>query len=116
MNIYQRIKELADAKHQSIAEVERVLGFSNGLMYKWSKTSPSIDKVKQVADYFGVSTDFLLGRDINAPRSKASDPVSYYRIDTNGLSSEDVDDLKRQLDDYTEFLKSKLRRKEEDDH
>lgn len=55
MTIYDRIKELASAKHISIAELERHLGFSNGSLYKWSKTSPSIDKTKMVADYFKAS-------------------------------------------------------------
>jgi transcriptional regulator with XRE-family HTH domain len=33
-------------------------------MQKWKKVSPSVDKLQKVADYFGVSMDFLLGRDV----------------------------------------------------
>lgn len=103
MTIYDRIKELASAKHVSVAELERHLGFSNGSLYKWSKTSPSIDKVKTVADYFNVSTDYLLGRS-----KDVDDPISYFRIDTTGLSEGEVADMKKELSDYAKYLKSKV--------
>ncbi|GAX06988.1 transcriptional regulator [Secundilactobacillus pentosiphilus] len=106
MNIYYRIKELADTRNVSIAEVERKLDFSNGSLYKWTKTSPSIDKVKKVADYFGVSTDYLLDR------HPSKDPVSYYRINTAGLDDDDVEELKEQLDVYTDFLTQRLKKRE----
>ena len=43
-----------------LSHIEKELGFSNGSISKWERTSPSIDKVKKVADYFTVSTDYLL--------------------------------------------------------
>lgn len=106
MTIYDRIKELASAKHISIAELERHLGFSNGSLYKWSKTSPSIDKTKMVADYFNVSTDYLLGRN-----KDIKDPISYFRIDTTGLDKDQVDDMTNQLTQYQAFLKEQLMKK-----
>lgn len=106
MTIYDRIKELALAKHISVAELERKLGFSNGSLYKWSKTSPSIDKVKLVADYFHVSTDYLLGR-----TKDVEDPISYFRIDTAGLDEGQVSDMKNQLTQYQAFLKEQLMKK-----
>lgn len=62
MNLRDRIKELANQRKVSVAELERALGFGNGSISKWNKQSPSTEKLKQVADYFGVSTDYLLGR------------------------------------------------------
>jgi transcriptional regulator with XRE-family HTH domain len=106
-NIYETIKDLAAAKKMSIAEVERKLDFSNGSLYKWTRTSPSGEKLKKVADFFDVSVDYLLGRE----ETDLKDPIAYYRIDTSGLEKKDVDKIKNQLDDYTEFLKSKLRKK-----
>lgn len=61
--IYSRIRELANQNHISLAELERTLSFSNGIISTWKNGNPSIDKVEKVADYFGVSTDYLLGRD-----------------------------------------------------
>lgn len=62
MNLRDRIKELANQRKVSVAELERALGFGNGSISKWSKQSPSTEKLKQVADYFQVSLDYLVGR------------------------------------------------------
>lgn len=62
MNLRDRIKELANQRKVSIAELERALGFGNGSISKWNKQSPSTEKLKQVADYFQVSLDYLVGR------------------------------------------------------
>lgn len=58
---YNRIKELADAKNISLAQVERDLDFSNGIISTWKNRSASADKILKVAKYFNVSTDYLLG-------------------------------------------------------
>lgn len=47
----------------TVAALERELSFGNGLIRKWDKQSPSVDKLCKVADYFNVSIDFLLGRE-----------------------------------------------------
>ena len=61
--LYERIKELCNRKSISIAKLESDLGFGNSSIKKWEKTSsPSVDKIVKVANYFEVSVDFLLGR------------------------------------------------------
>ncbi|MGN5466611.1 helix-turn-helix domain-containing protein [Lactiplantibacillus plantarum] len=62
MNTYSRIKELADAHKISISELERTLKLSNGSVSKWAKSMPNSKYLTKVADYFDVSTDYLLGR------------------------------------------------------
>ena len=62
MNLRDRIKELANQRKVSVAELERALGFGNGSISKWNKQSPSTEKLKQVADYFQGSLDYLVGR------------------------------------------------------
>lgn len=63
MNLRDKIKVLAVQNKISVAELERTLGFGNGSISKWNKQSPSIEKLKQVADFFHVSVDYLLGRE-----------------------------------------------------
>lgn len=63
MSIVKRIKKLADSRSLTFAELERKLDFSNGQIRRWEKSNPGIDKVEKIADYFNVSTDYLLGRD-----------------------------------------------------
>lgn len=60
MNLYERVKKLASEKGDTIAEVERNLGLSNGSISKWDKHMPNGIKLKQLADYFNISVDGLL--------------------------------------------------------
>lgn len=62
MEIKERVAELAAAQGLTIAELERKAGISNGTIGKWNRQKPSIEKLQKVADYFDVSTDYLLGR------------------------------------------------------
>lgn len=62
MTTFERVKSLADKQHLSIVELEEKLGFSRNSLYAWKKSKPSVDKLNAVADYFGVTTDYLLGR------------------------------------------------------
>lgn len=55
-----KIKALCRAKGISITELEKELGFGYGSIYRWEKSSPSIDKVKAVTDYFGITVNDLL--------------------------------------------------------
>lgn len=65
MTAFERVKMLADKQHISIVELEEKLNFSRNSLYSWKKNKPSVDKLNVVADYFGVSTDYLLGRTDN---------------------------------------------------
>lgn len=63
MNLYERVKNLADDKGLAISRLEQELEFGNGTIRKWAKTIPSGDRLEKVADYFHVSVDYLLGRE-----------------------------------------------------
>lgn len=60
MSLVENIKSLCDTKGISIPKLEKELEFGRGSIYNWEKSSPSIDKVKKVADYFNVSVDRVL--------------------------------------------------------
>ncbi len=61
MNLYEKICRLAERKGVSIAQVERDLGFSPASLRKLQVNKPSADKALALANYFGVSTDYLYG-------------------------------------------------------
>ncbi|MFD2305128.1 helix-turn-helix transcriptional regulator [Enterococcus termitis] len=73
MSLYSKIQELAAQKKISIAELERNLNFPNGSVRKFDKHPPGIKKLEEVADYFNVSTDFLLGRESEKTPSWATE-------------------------------------------
>ncbi|NBJ71012.1 MULTISPECIES: helix-turn-helix transcriptional regulator [Clostridia] len=62
MGLVEKIKNLCKEKKITVAELERQTGISNGQIRKWDDSTPGVDKLKKVADYFDVSVDYLLGR------------------------------------------------------
>lgn len=63
MTIYNRIKDLASIRKISIRELENSLGFSNGTIRTWGNNAKS-SNLEKVANFFNVSTDYLLGRSL----------------------------------------------------
>lgn len=60
--LYTRIKELCENRGISMTKLSEDLGIAASLIRKWkTTTSPSVDKVKMIAEYFGVSADYLIG-------------------------------------------------------
>lgn len=62
MMLFERIKFLANKQGKSINDVERDLKYSQNTLYRLKTTNPSAKKLEELADYFNVSTDYLLGR------------------------------------------------------
>lgn len=58
--ILKKIETLAKEQGISITLLEKKLSFGNGTIRSWDKCSPSIEKLKKVADYFGVSIEYFL--------------------------------------------------------
>ena len=85
--LYSRITDLTALKKMSLAELERKLGFSNGIISTWKKSNPSIDKVEKVANLFDTTTDYLLGRtdDPTVPNNSEN------HINSNTLTWLDLD-------------------------
>ena len=62
---FERIKDLADKHQISLNDLEDKLGISRNSLYGIKKANPKSDRLQQIADYFNVSTDYLLGRTDN---------------------------------------------------
>ena len=58
--IFGKISKLVSEKGISISSLEKTLGFGNGTIRGWKESSPSVEKLKKVADYFGVSIEYFL--------------------------------------------------------
>lgn len=58
--ILKNISSLCKEKGISIAKLEKEVGLGNGTIGKWAESSPKVDTLKKVADFFGVTVDSLL--------------------------------------------------------
>lgn len=63
MTVVERIIDLLSKKEVSASKMMKDLGFSSGLFSQWKSgmQNPSNDKVQKIANYFNVTTDYLLG-------------------------------------------------------
>lgn len=58
--ILDNVKRLCREHGTSIAELEKAVGIGTGSIYKWGKSSPSVNTAKLVADFFGITVDEML--------------------------------------------------------
>lgn len=58
--IYERIKEICNAKGITIRKLEQDLEFGRGSVRKFDQHDPSVGKMHMVAGYLGVTVDDLL--------------------------------------------------------
>lgn len=98
---FEKIKELADKKGISINRLEEQLGFSRNTIYNMKTKKPNAERVAAIADYFNVSTDYLLGRTDNPRIAKddnnsvtidlKKDAEETFFFDGHELNDEDID-------------------------
>ena len=62
---FEKVRELARKKGLSLNQVEEKLGYSKNTLYSLKRQKVSSERLQQIADYFNVSTDYLLGRTDN---------------------------------------------------
>ena len=67
---FERIKELAKSRGISLGSLEEKLGLSRNSIYTIKNKKPSAERLQLIADYFQVSTDYLLGRTDNPAIAK----------------------------------------------
>lgn len=65
MDTFDRIELLMNQKGVTAYRVAKDTGLSTGLFSQWKKRmqKPSMDKLNKLADYFGVSVDYLSGNE-----------------------------------------------------
>lgn len=66
MTTFERIKYLAEKQKKNLKTVAIDLGFGENAIYKWKNQSPTTENLTKVADYFGVTLDYLVGRESKA--------------------------------------------------
>ena len=98
---FEKVRELARKKGLSLNQVEEKLGYSKNTLYSLKRQKISSERLQEIADYFNVSTDYLLGRTENPHIAKdgdASAPLDLRDIaaqsmlfDGKPLTEDDID-------------------------
>jgi transcriptional regulator with XRE-family HTH domain len=87
MSLVEKVRFLCKQRKTNVASLERELDFGNGTIRKWDKAYPSADKLKKVADYFGVTVDYLL--------NESDDP----QVIKSTLSKKDQSDIEKRMEE-----------------
>lgn len=80
MTIYERIESLRKSKGLSQGKLEKQLGFSNGSISKWKNSTPKVERLQKLADFFGVSVEYLMtGKEDEQKEKDNTDLKQKYR-------------------------------------
>lgn len=100
MTPFDRICLLIKDNNTSGAKMAKDLGFSSGLFSQWKSGKQQISqkKLEQIADYFGVTVDYLLGRtdEITHAPITITEGDLFSRL--SQLSESELDELENYLD------------------
>ena len=98
---FEIVKDLCEKQGISLNTLEEKLELGKNSLYGLKRNQPSAERLQQIADYFHVSTDYLLGRTDNpniANGGDASAPLDLRDIaaqsmlfDGKPLTEEDID-------------------------
>ena len=93
---FEIVKNLCEKQGISLNTLEDKLKLGKNSLYGLKRNQPSAERLQQIADYFNVSTDYLLGRTDNPNIADSqNDPavdnltkqaIVLFRKETEGLS------------------------------
>lgn len=75
--LVSNIKKLCSDNNISISTLEKEMFMSPGLISRWAKNTPAIDRVAEIANYFHVTLDTLIG---NTNNENANDNKNINRL------------------------------------
>lgn len=75
MNSVERVKAICKEKRIPIYKLEKDLGYANGYISQLKKGTFPADRLHEIADYIGVSVDYLL---TGEESEKKSEPAFYF--------------------------------------
>ena len=92
MTVYERIESLRKERKISQGNLEKELGFSNGSISKWKTSMPKPERLQKIADYFGVSVDYLM-----TGKEKEGGEKYYINDETASIAQEIFDNKELRL-------------------
>lgn len=100
-----RLKELRESKKISQQELAAKIGVSQSTIGMWEsrKREPSFSTIEKIADFFGVSVDYLLGR---SSETSIDEQLSGVEFALYGEEKDLTDEEKEKILEFAKFVKS----------
>lgn len=102
-SLFEKIKELCQKRGISINSLEETLGYSRNTIYSMKSKKPNAERLQEIADYFNVSTDYLLGRTDN-PRIASDASI----IDTDPIEEQTLVMFRKETEDMSDDEKERF--------
>lgn len=125
MTVFERIKFLAQKQGKSLNQVEEELGLSKNVLYRMKNSdNPTKERLLLLADYFGVSVDYLLGRTNESRLNQNNDEnadeyeqelLMMFRKGENEVAPEKRDLYRKQTKDLMSFISKTMKELDEED-
>lgn len=89
------IKNLRLTKGLNQVQLADKLGVKKQSISNWENDNimPSVDMLVKIADFFGVTTDYLLAREIQEPEAPQN-------LDVTGLTERQIGHIRALIDDF----------------
>lgn len=106
--IGKKIKELREIKQITQEELAKYLGVAPQTVYKYEKeiNEPDLKTTSKIAEYFNVTTDYLLGRTDSTDMLNESIQIAASMKDGLDISDMD-DDEKKFINDFIKMVRNK---------
>ena len=107
MTLFERTKEISKKRGMSLQDAAKSAGIGINSIYQWKKQTPSVDRIKLVADVLNVSVDYLLGNtdDMHANKKATSNsPVDLKEVAENDNWDDYLSSDGRPLSDHDKKL------------
>lgn len=113
---YDVFRELCERKSKTPSKAADEIGLSNSITTKWKKTgaTPGGETLNKIAVYFGVSVDYLLGKE-KAPAESSEHLVSDddIKFALFGGGGEITDEMYDEVRRFAEFVRQREEQKKE---
>lgn len=114
MNSVERVKTICKERKIPISKLEKDLGFANGYIAQLRKGTFPADRLALIAEYFGVTTAYLLGIETktapteNGERQISNDELKFALWgDCDDIDEDDLADVLK----YAAFVRERKKKK-----
>lgn len=109
--LYERLQELIKKSNKSMNQIERELGYPRNTISSYKRQNPSTKRLDELAEYFNVSADYLLGRE-NIPNSDYSDEenelIAAFRMEREDMTPDEQVKFNEAVKDLMKYAKERL--------
>lgn len=108
---YKRLRDLCEERNMTVNELVKILDLSSGSPTAWKNgTVPRNATLIKIADYFGITTDYLLGKENKkAPTVSSERDIDMSEVDVAfyGEYKELTDDDQKTIRDMVRVMRER---------